>query len=397
MLAPVQVAPNIWWVGAIDWNERNFHGYTTERGSTYNAYLILDEHPTLIDAVKFDFADELIERVSQLIDPTKIEYVVSNHVEMDHSSSLPRILSLAPGAKVVTSSPKGVAGLNAHYGEIFDFIPVKTGDTLNIGQRTLTFIQTTMVHWPDSMATYSESDKILFSMDIFGQHLATSARFDSEVDLDEALKQAKKYYANIVMPFAAQVVKTLDNLSGYDVEILAPAHGIIWKDHVEQILDGYRRWSSNELQDYAIVVYDSMWHSTEKMAVEITEAFIEKGIPARLFDLKVNQLSDIVTETLDARYVAVGSPTLNSNLMPTAAAFLAYLKGLTPRGRKAVGIPFGSYGWAEQSVKLLAAELQECGMELPLGQITHQWVPSEAYLGELHALILAGIDQMRTA
>ena len=196
MLSPVQITPDVWWVGAVDWNERDFHGYTTDRGSTYNAYLILDEHPTLIDAVKAPFVDELLTRVSQLVDPSRIEYVISNHVEMDHSSALPRVLAAAPNAKLVTSDPKGLAGLKAHYGDGFAFLPVQSGDTLSIGARTLTFVHTPMVHWPDSMVTYSDLDKILFSMDIFGQHYASSKRFDHEVPLGEVLAEAKKYYAD---------------------------------------------------------------------------------------------------------------------------------------------------------------------------------------------------------
>lgn len=397
MLSPVQIAPDVWWVGAIDWNGRDFHGYTTDRGSTYNAYLILDEHPTLIDAVKAPFAEELLTRVSQLIDPARIEYLISNHVEMDHSSALPQVLAAATNAKLVTSEPKGLAGLKAHYGEVFDFLPVKSGDTLSIGRRTLTFVHTPMVHWPDSMVTYSDVDKILFSMDIFGQHYASSKRLDHEVPLDEVLAEARKYYANIVMPFGKKVVKTLKELAAYDVDVLAPAHGVIWRRHADAILQRYGRWSSDQLEEFAIVVYDSMWHSTEKMALAISEAFIEEGIRTRLFDLKVNHISDVVTETLDARYVAVGSPTLNTQMLPTVAAFLCYLKGLTPKTRKAIGIPFGSYGWSEKSISLIAEDLAACGMELAFGQLTHQWVPDQDALDELQRTIRDGIDQVRAA
>ncbi len=396
MLSPVQITPDVWWVGAVDWNERDFHGYTTDRGSTYNAYLILDEHPTLIDAVKAPFVDELLTRVSQLVDPSRIEYVISNHVEMDHSSALPRVLAAAPNAKLVTSDPKGLAGLKAHYGDGFAFLPVQSGDTLSIGARTLTFVHTPMVHWPDSMVTYSDLDKILFSMDIFGQHYASSKRFDHEVPLGEVLAEAKKYYANIVMPYGKKVVKTLHALAGLDAEVLAPAHGMIWRRHAGAILERYGRWSSDQLDEYAIVVYDSMWNSTEKMALAITEAFIEEGIPTRLFDLKVNHVSDIITETLDARYVAVGSPTLNTQMMPTVAAFLCYLKGLTPKSRKAIGIPFGSYGWSEKSISLIAEDLAGCGMDMPFGQLARQWVPDEADLLELQQIIRDGIDEVRT-
>lgn len=395
MLDPVQIAPDIWWVGAVDWNERNFHGYNTDRGSTYNAYLIIDEHVTLIDTVKKTFFDEMLERISQVIDPKKIEYIVSQHVEQDHSSGLPRMMEIIPNAKVFTSDPTGVNGLKAHYGDIFDFHPVKTGDELSTGKYTLQFIQTPMLHWPDSMATYVPEIKTLFSMDAFGQHLSTSQRFDYEVDYNQIIIQASKYYANIVMPYGMQVANTLKALANYEFDMICPSHGIIWKDHIADIIALYDKWSSNELEDYAIVVYDTMWHSTEYMAKEILEAFIEKGIPARLFDLKVNHISDVITETLNAKYVAVGSPTLNSGMMPNVAAFLTYLKGLTPKQRHAIGIPFGSYGWGGQSIPLIAKDLEACGMELPFGEIKQNWIPNQDALDGIKKTISDGIDGLK--
>lgn len=392
MMAPVQVAPDIWWVGAIDWNERNFHGYTTQRGSTYNAYLIMDEKITLVDAVKKGFEKELIGRISQIVDPSKIDYIVSNHTEMDHSSGIPAILELAPQAKVICSNPKGEASLRAHFGDMGEYVPVKNGESINIGKRDLVFVHTPMVHWPESMATYIPQDRLLFSMDAFGQHFASSKRFDDEILYGEMLAQAKKYYANIVMPFGPQVTKVLEALKDLDIDIIAPSHGIIWRSHVQEILDLYHRWANNVLEDYAIVVYDSMWHSTEKMALQVTDAFMEAGIPARLFDLKVNHISDIIAETLDSRFIAVGSSTLNNNLLPTVAAFLTYLKGLTPRNRHAIGIPFGSYGWGGQSIGQVAEDLEKCQMDLSFGQYKQQWVPTEEELDQLRRQIMENIQ-----
>ena len=319
MLKAIEIKPDVFWVGGIDWNERNFHGYTTERGSTYNAYLILDEKITLIDTCKKPFTGELIDRIADIVDPASIDYIVSNHVEMDHSGGLPALAEIAPKATIVTGAPKGVQGLRAHYGDGLNLMGLKTGDTLNIGKRTLAFVQTPMVHWPDSMVTYDEFDGILFSNDAFGQHYASSKRFDDEVGLPEVLVQAQKYYANIVMPYGKNVEAALKALSGLAFDMIAPAHGIIWRSHVPEILEMYEKWSSGIPEEYALVVYDSMWHTTEAMATEITEAFIEMGIPARLLDLKVNHISDIMAEVLDARYIAVGSPTLNKTMMPTVA------------------------------------------------------------------------------
>jgi flavorubredoxin len=389
MLNAIEMKPDVFWVGGIDWNERNFHGYTTDRGSTYNAYLILDEQITLIDTCKAPFAPELIERVSQIIDPSKIEYLISNHVEMDHSSSIPAIMKLAPKATIITSDPHGLKGLSAHYGTGYTYRPVKSGDTLCIGKRTLTFVHTPMVHWPDNMVTYSAFDKILFSNDSFGQHFASSMHFDDEVGLPAVLAQAKKYYANIVMPYSKQVERALAFLSGLEIDIIAPSHGVMWRSHVQEILAKYASWSSLEPDEYALVVYDSMWHSTEAMAGQILEAFSEKDITVRLFDLKVNHISDIMTEVLTAKYIAVGSPTLNSSMMPTVAAFLCYMKGLSPKNR--IGIPFGSYGWAPRGPKDVADGLEACGFTLDFGIITQQWVPGVEELTQVRKTITDGL------
>ncbi|NGM16936.1 MBL fold metallo-hydrolase [Eggerthellaceae bacterium zg-893] len=393
MLRAIEIKPDVYWVGGIDWNERNFHGYTTQRGSTYNAYLIVDEHVTLIDTCKGPFADEMIERIAGIIDPARIEYVVSNHVEQDHSGAIPRIMQEAPNATIVTSDPWGERGLRAHYGNDYAYLPVKSGDTLSIGKRTLTFTHAMMVHWPDNMATYSDVDRILFSNDAFGQHFASSKHFDDEVGRDEVLQQAKKYYANIVMPYSKHVRRLLDALADTEIDLVAPAHGIIWRSYIADIMAAYETWASLEPDDYAIVVYDSMWHATEAMALQLVEAFIEEGIPARLFDLKVNHVSDIMTEVLSARYIAVGSPSLNNGMMPTVASFLCYLKGLSPRTR--IGIPFGSYGWKASGPDEVCKGLEACGFELPFGTLTHQWAENEEGLADLDRKFLQKLREVR--
>lgn len=390
MLFPIEVKPDVYWVGGIDWNERNFHGYSTERGSTYNAYLIMDEKITLIDTCKAPFSEDLVERISHIVDPAKIDYIIANHVEMDHSGALPRMRKAAPNATIYASALKGVEGLKAHFGDLGAIEGVKTGDTLSIGKRTLTFVLTRMVHWPDNMVTYSEYDKILFSNDAFGQHFASSKHFDDEVGLAEVMAQAKKYYANIVMPYGAMVKKALKACSGLDIEMIAPSHGVIWRSHVADILEAYTKWCSGEAEEYCLVVYDTMWHSTEEMALQIAEVFIEHGISTRIFDLKVNHISDIMTELLTAKYLAVGSPTLNSTMMPTVAGFLCYVRGLTPKGR--IGIPFGSYGWAPLGPKHVAEALEGAGYKLPFGTITHQWVPGAEGLAEVAKTVEAGLS-----
>lgn len=391
MLSAVQIKPDVYWVGAVDWNARSFHGYSTEDGITYNAYLIMDEKVTLIDTAKITFKDELLARISSVIDPSKIDILVCNHVEMDHSGNVPTIKGLNPNVRILTSAPQGVKGLTAHYHDL-GFEGVKTGDTLNIGKRTLTFVQTPMVHWPDNMVTYDAYDKILFSNDAFGQHFASSKRFDDENDLGEVMKQARKYYANIVQPYrmqASNAVKAVRKLGPDAIDIIAPAHGVCWRSHVADILDAYENvYTSGKLEEKALVAYDSMWGSTDKMAHAIADGFLAAGVPVRLMDVKCNHISDVMEEFLDCKYVAVGSPTLNSQMMPPMAELLTYMKGLSPKNEGRVGIPFGSYGWAPLGPKNIAAELEGVGFDLPLGTLACNWIPDQAYLDDLRQKIV---------
>lgn len=393
MLNAIEISPKVWWVGGIDWNERLFHGYTTERGITYNAYLIMDEKITLIDTCKATFADELVQRISKVVDPAKIDVVITNHVEMDHSGSLPVIHKIAPNAEIYASVGAGVNELRAHFG--IEATPVKTGDTLCIGERTLSFVTTPMVHWPDNMVTYSDVDKILFSNDAFGQHFATTKRFDDENDMCEVMKQAKKYYANIVWPYGMQAGRALAAVKGLELKMIAPSHGCIWRSHIDEIIAKYEEWTTYQTQEKAVVVFDSMWHSTESMAREICDAFIAEGISAQLVDVKSTHISDIMLYMCDAKYVAVGSPTLNSNMLPTVASFLTYMRGLSPKNEQRIGLAFGSYGWAPLGPKQVYAELENAKFQLPVPVVAQQWVPSEENLAELQGTVRKMIEAAR--
>lgn len=393
MLNAIEISPKVWWVGGIDWNERLFHGYTTEAGITYNAYLIMDEKITLIDTCKATFSNELVQRISQVVDPAKIDVVITNHVEMDHSGSLPVIHKIAPNAQIYASAGAGVNEVKAHFG--IEATPVKSGDTLNIGERTLTFVTTPMVHWPDNMVTYSDVDQILFSNDAFGQHYATTKRFDDENDLCEIMKQAKKYYANIVWPYGMQAHKALEAVKGLELKMIAPSHGCIWRSHIDKILEKYEAWTTYQTEEKAVVVFDSMWHSTEMMAREICDSFIAEGISAKLIDVKASHISDIMTDLCDARYVAVGSPTLNSNMLPTVASFLTYMRGLSPKNDQRIGLAFGSYGWAPLGPKQVYEELEKAKFNLPVPVIIQQWIPSEENLAELQATVKKIIEDAR--
>jgi len=383
----IEIKKGIYWVGAIDWDLRNFHGYLTQRGSTYNAYLIVDEKITLIDTVKYYKTADMMKRICSVIDPAKIDYVISNHVEMDHSGALPAIMEKAPNAVLIASS-NGEKGLRRHYNKAWDFKVMQSGDTLNTGKYNLQFVLTPMVHWPDNMLTYLPEEKILFSNDAFGQHLASSERFDHQYPVDIIFQEAEKYYANIVLPYANQVNKALEAAAGLSIEVIAPSHGIVWRKHISEILMRYKKWAGNETGKKAVIIFDTMWESTTRMAEVIQECFDDKGYSTRLCHLQHHHISDVITDIIDAEYICVGSPTLNNNILPTVASFMSYLKGLAPAGRKAMA--FGSYGWGGQSVKILSAMLEEMKIEV-VESHRIQYIPAQSDLDELQEKISAAI------
>lgn len=376
-----ELKKGIYWVGGIDWKLKDFHGYVTQRGSTYNAYLIVDRKIVLVDTVKHYLFDEMLTRIREIVDPADIDYIVSNHVEMDHSGSIPALLNIAPGAKVLTST-RGEKGLRKHYGGSIDLTAVESGESLDIGDRTLNFTHTPMVHWPDNMVTYIPEEKILLSNDAFGQHIASSERFDDEIEWGIAREEAAKYYANIVMPYSAQVKKALEALSGLDIEMIAPSHGIIWREGVGRIIDEYRKWSNSESSaEKGLIVYDTMWGSTEKIAYALSEGMEEEGVDVTLRSLKHHHISDIMTEVLRSRFIMIGSPTLNNGMLPSVGEFLTYLKGLRPAEK--TGLVFGSYGWGGQAAGEIEEVLKKLKWELPLDKININYIPDAEKLEEV--------------
>jgi len=393
-MKPVKLKENIWWVGGIDWDLRNFHGYLTQRGSTYNAYLIIDEKITLIDNVKHYLYDEMIKRISEIVDPARIEVVIQNHVEMDHSGGMQYLMDHIPNASIYTNA-NGIKGLRLHYKRDWNFVEVKTGDSISIGKRTLSFVTTPMVHWPDNQVTYCPEEKILFSNDAFGQHIASSERFVTEYPYSIAMEEAKKYYANIVLPYSRQVQKVLDQASGLEIEMICPSHGLIWTEHIPQILQAYKNWAfSVSDQKLALIIYDTMWGSTLQMAYAIQDAFENMGIHTKMFNLQHNHISDIMTDVIDARYICLGSPTLNSSILPNVAAFIYYLKGLSPKDR--IGLAFGSYGWGGQSIPILhnlLGDPKECGFRM-LEPVKIQYIPDKQQLKEITTNLEKNISQI---
>jgi len=380
-LQRVEIKPGIFWVGGVDWDIRDFHGYTTRRGTTYNAYLIIDEKIVLVDTVKHYLYEEMLARIKDIVDPSKIDYIISNHVEMDHSGSLPFMVKAAPNATIITS-PNGEKGLKRHFKtDGWRFHVVKTGDTLKIGKRTLAFVQTPMVHWPDSMVTYIPEERLLLPNDAFGQHIADTQRFDDGIAWGILKEEAAKYYGNIVLPYGDQVKKALEALGGLQIDMIAPSHGIIWRSRIPDIIGEYRRWADNDTEETALIVYDTMWGSTEKMAHALKDGIENVGIPVKMRNLKVTHMSDVITDLLTTRLIIIGSPTLNNGMLPSVGGFLTYVKGLRPKRR--IGFAFGSYGWGGQSVGEIEKTMTDIGWDMPIKGVKFNWVPDDGELAML--------------
>ena len=374
-MPPIEVLKDIYWVGAVDWNIRDFHGYSVDKGSSYNAFLAIDDKVTLFDTVKRGFKNDLIGNIRQIIDPAEIDYLIVNHVEMDHSGLVAEIADLVQPEKIICSE-MGKKNLLAHFHqEEWPYEAVKTGDTISLGKRSVQFIETRMLHWPDSMFSYIPEDRLLISSDAFGQHLASSERFDDEVELSMLLGHAAKYYANIILPYSALVQKLLAQVReiGLKIDMIAPDHGLIWRKNPQKILEQYDVWSQQKSKVKALVIYDTMWHSTEMMAKAIVEGLVSQGVSAQLFDLSSNHRSDIITEVLDAGALIIGSSTLNNGMLPRMADLLHYMKGLRPA--KKIGVAFGSYGWSGEAVKLITTALEEMKFEILDPGIKVQYVP----------------------
>ncbi len=376
----VEIKPGIFWVGAIDWAVRDFHGYVTPNGTSYNNYLILDTHTTLVDTVKYDFSEYTIENIRGLVDPANIENVVINHIENDHMSSLDRIMELTPQATIYITD-RGKKGLDRFYDTSrWKFKIVKTGDTLSIGTKTITFLETPMLHWPDSMMSYVKEDRLLISQDAFGQHLASTARFDDEycdqytvAGLEHAVRD---YYANILMPFGTLVKAKIAEVKklGLDINMIAPDHGIIWRRDPGKILQMYLDMANDKADLRVLIVYDTMWHSTEHMTIPLAEGIKAAGVEAEVMKLRATPMSRAIKRMWESRAMLVGTPTLNNIMFPSVAEFLQHLKGLRPKNRLAGA--FGSYGWGGGAVKEAYEVLKAMGLETVEPGIQVQYRPS---------------------
>jgi len=380
ILNAVEIKPDVYWVGGIDWDLRNFHGYQTPGGTTYNAYLIKDKKIVLIDTVKHYLFDEMMSRIKDVIDPKKIDVIISNHVEMDHSGSLPKIKEYIPDATVVTST-RGEKGLQKHYTEDLNLKVMKSGESLNIGDRTLEFLHMPMVHWPDSMATYSLHDKLLLPNDAFGQHIASAERFDDDLGWSLVRSEAAKYYANIVLPYGDQVTKVLDAVKDLSIDMIAPSHGVIWRSYLKEIIQEYQQWSTFTPKKKAVIIYDSMWGSTKTLAYALAEGIEKTGMPVTLRNLTTTHVSDIVTDIMESRLICLGSPTLNNGMMPSMGSLLTYVKGLRPRNK--LGFLFGSYGWGGQALTEMEKMIEPLQWTFPEEHLNINYIPQQEDLKKI--------------
>lgn len=390
-----RISNKVTWVGKIDWELKYFHGneYSTRKGSSYNSYLIKDEKTVLIDTVWQPFDKEFVTRLKKEVDLREIDYIIMNHNEIDHSGALPELMREIPETPIYCTA-NGAKIIKGHYHKDWNFQIVKTGDTLAIGDSTLTFIEAPMLHWPDTMFTYMSSENILFSNDAFGQHYATEALYNDTTDQGELFAEAIKYYANILTPFSKMVVKKIEEVLALHlpVDMICPSHGIIWKDHPTQIVEKYVEWAKDYQENQITIVYDTMWNSTRKMAEAIAKGITlsDPEVKIKLMNASKEDKNDIITEVFKSKLILMGAPTVNNGYLYSLGGILEMMKGLKFKNKKAAA--FGSYGWSGEAVKLLTQHLSDAGFVIVNDGLRKLWVPDEESLEDC---VLFGMEITR--
>lgn len=380
-----QITDKVSWVGKVDWELTRFHGdeYSTHRGSSYNSYLIRDEKVALIDTVWLPYDREFVSRLKQEISLNDIDYIIMNHNEIDHSGALPELMREIPDTPIYCTK-KGEAIIRGHYHQDWNFVNVKTGDTLSLGESTLTFVEMTMLHWPDSMLTYMDGDNILFSNDAFGQHFASESLYNNTVNQADLMYEAEKYYANILNLYSPLVKKKIDQILAMNlpVDMICPSHGIIWKENPMQIVEKYIQWSNAYQENQITIAYDTMWQSTRKMAEAIAEGIrsVDNDVTLKIVNVAHDDKNDVLTEMFHSKAVLIGSPTINYGISFAISGLLEMMKGLKMRNKKAAA--FGSYGWSGDAVKIINNLLKEGGFELVDDGLAKLWVPDEQTIEE---------------
>jgi anaerobic nitric oxide reductase flavorubredoxin len=373
---------NVYWVGKVDWELRKFHGeeYSTDKGSTYNSYLVQEEKTVLIDTVWLPYGIEFVDNLAKEIDLNKIDFIVANHGEVDHSGGLPELMKRIPKTPIYCTA-NAVKSLKGQFHQDWDFRVVKTGDKIDIGNgKELIFVEMTMLHWPDSMATYLTKDNILFCNDAFGQHYATEALYNDLVDQAEMYNEAIKYYANILTPFSAMLAKKLEDIIalGLPIEILATSHGVIWRDNPMQIVQKYAEWAQDYQENQITIIYDTMSNGTKHLAEKIGEGIqlADSEITVKIYNIAKSDQNDVITEVFKSKTVVMGSPTISNSMLHTMAGIIHLMKEMKFKNKKAA--VFGCYGWSGESTKALKEHLDSAGFEVREEGLRIQWQPDES-------------------
>ncbi len=375
-----KITDKVTWVGKIDWELKHFHGneYSTMKGSSYNSYLIRDRKTVLIDTVWQPYDKEFVSRLKQEIDLQAIDYIIMNHSEIDHSGALPELMREIPDTPIYCTA-NGEKIIKGHYHQDWNFHIVKTGDTLSIGDHTLTFVEAPMLHWPDTMFTYLSGENILFSNDAFGQHYATESLYNDTADQGELMAEATKYYANILTPFSKLVVKKIEEVLSFQLPLalICPSHGVIWKDHPTRIVEQYLTWAKEYQENQITVIYDTMWNSTRAMAEAIAQGIEleDRQVKIKLMNASKEDKNDIITEIFKSKGILLGSPTVNNGYLYSIGGLLEMVTGLCFKNKKAAS--FGSYGWSGEAVKQLSEGLKKAGFQVDRDGLNQLWVPDE--------------------
>jgi flavorubredoxin len=385
----LKITENVYWDGIQDWDLKLFHGHelSTHRGSTYNSYVIKDEKTVLVDTVWFPHKETFMKRIEADVGVDNIDMIIIQHNEPDHGGALEAIMEARPDLPIYCTE-FGEKIIRAHFHKDWNFKTVKTGDTLEIGKNTLTFVEMRMIHWPDSMMTYLSHDKVLLSNDAFGQHYCAKSMFNDEVDSDELYQEAIKYYANILTPFSPIISKKIKEVIGLnlDIEVIAPSHGVIWRENPVQIIEAYAKWSGNYSEDYAIIVYDTMYEATRKMAEAIEAGLRSKGIKVKLYNSSVSDMSDLITEIFKAKAIAVGSCTVNNSALTSVVAITHEIQAHRMKGKPYLA--FGSYGWSGEAPGHIDETLEKTKMIKVAEPLKAKYSPME---GELKDCFEAGV------
>ena len=373
-----KIKNNVFWVGKTDWELRKFHGdeYSTHRGSTYNAYLIKEEKVALVETVWAPYSEEFVANLAKEIDLNKIDYVIANHAEIDHSGAFPELMQHIPDTPIYCTK-NGINSLKGHYHQDWNFNIVKTGDRLSLGKKELIFVEAPMLHWPDTMFCYLTEDDILFSNDAFGQHYATEYMFNDLVDQTELFHECIKYYANILTPFSPLVIKKIKEVLSFNLplDIICTRHGVIWRENPEKIVEKYLEWANDYQENQITIIYDTMWNGTRMMAEKIAYGIkdADKEVNVKLFNLAKTDKNDVITEVFKSKAILVGSPTINRGILVSVAGILEEIKGLKFKNKKAAA--FGCYGWSGESVKIISGVLEESGFDIIDEGLRVMWNP----------------------